>query len=369
MMRRDTAIPALLFLLLSAIVFRNRRAWVCLAVAAGVMIVPLGLIVLFHPEPLALGITHASPGRGAIGIRRTLTRLDKFEFLFDGGWSTILLGLTALGAACSAVLKPRFAGPVIAVGALVSGLALVVKMLDPYLVSNQNIFAFCPLAIWGLCLPITIAMRSQPAMPSVTRLHRIKEAVDDHPVESILWALAVGGPLVVALSEYDSGGAQWGPRYLLFAFPILVLLSLKAREHILSSKALRGTRLINYSFVAVIGLSVLLQAFSLLALDVQKGLSAKTASAVARSGAQVTVSASPIIDVLAPTYAGHEYLYAPTQRDLVTLMTRLRGTGIHTVAVLCEPIHSCHWDAFAGWSHGPKRILNHKVGLAVYSPS
>ena len=360
MMRRDTAIPAVVFLVLTAVLCRRRQAWTAILLAGAMMVLPLACIVLLHPEPLALGITHASPGRGAIGIRKSLTRLDRFEFLFDGGWATLLLAGVLIGATIAAMRRSRVVMPIVVIGGFVAGVALTAKMLDPYLVSNQNLFAFCPLALWGLCLPL---MWRYPNRSSIST-RSLLAFVEAHSLEVLLWGLALLGPVAVVLMEYDSGGAQWGPRYLLFAFPLLVLLALSMRQRLNDAG---GKRLVNYGFVGMLGFSILLQCAGLMALTIQKDLSSRAAAAVARTHVGTVVSASPIIDVLAPSYRSHRYLYAPTQGQLVTLMGRLHSTGTERTVVMCEPLSHCHWNAYPGWEHGPERIVSHKVGIAVYS--
>ena len=366
-----------------AVVTRRRRVLVNILVAAAALILPLGLILALHLEPLALGLTHASPGRAGIGVRQGLTRLDKLEFLLTGGWATGAVALT-LAPACPPPPRPGLVAPVTAVGSFVCGLALVFVMLGNYTFSNENLVAFCPLALWGLLLPLIPSPYSRAAGSTTAdpatgssgpraafwelKLRPAPGRISGGSAgTALLWLVAVGGtPAVVTLAA-DSGGAQWGPRYVLFAFPLLILLALKARERMLALG--HQLRLINYAFVGVLALSFLLQGLGLFALSVKQDLAARANAAVASTGTRVVVSAFPVIDVLAPTYESHRYLYAPTHSDLVTLMSRLRAGGVGRLTLLCDPINPCAWNGYAGWSHGRIKRVRHIVRFAVYTAS
>ena len=328
MMRRDTMIPAVIFLALLPVLLRRRDAFVAAAMAFAVLVVPIGLILLLHPEPLAVGLTHASPGRAGLGVRSGLTALDKIEFLVSGGWATGLAAVLCGAGLAARRLSASLVTPIVAVGSMIVGLALALTALvGAHTLSDENILAFCPLALWGLLLPLT-----SPASTGHSGARNEGWGVwrwrPREPVAVLVWALAIVGAVAVSVTASDSGGTQWGPRYLLFAFPLLALLALKARERMVAAASGPARlRLINYSFVGILGLSVLLQCLGLCGLQDKQDLVARVSAAVATTHASVVVSAYPVIDELAPTYETSRYLYAPTQSDLDQLMRQLRSTG------------------------------------------
>lgn len=358
LMRRDTLIPALLFLGLLPLVIRRRRVVPLCGLAAVFFLVPIGAILLLHPQPLALGLTHATPGRAGVGVTQGLSKLDKLRFLLSGGWASGLVGGLLAGVAASHRWAPRVTIPLLAAGSLAAGLALAAVMLTGYSFSNENVLAFSPLAIWGLALPLIGWERRGEEGAGSTVIN----------VSVLLWLLAVLGCVAVVMMAYDSGGAQWGPRYLLFSFPPLILLALKARERMVSAAGSPGIgRTVNYSFVGLLALSLLLQGLGLFALSVKQNLAARADRAIAATRADLVVSAFPVIDVLAPTYESHTYLYAPTERELQALMARLRAAGRHRLVLLCDPVNPCRWNGYSGWTHGQVTIIKHAIRFAVYT--
>jgi hypothetical protein len=385
LMRRDTLVPALVALVLLPL-FIRRREMILSCLAAGVcLVLPIGAILLLHPEPLAVGLTHASPGRAAIGIRSGLTTLSKLEFLLTGGIATAAVIALAIILVVLRFRKPALVTPILAVGSILTGIGLVVATLTSYTFSNENILAFCPFAMWGVMAPLTMtaSLKTSTITSAVSRWFRelwvallsvLHRPTGEQPLPAItpanltpaIWTIAVVATLGVVEAASDSGGAQWGPRYLLFAFPLLALLAMKARQNMLESRPGR-TRVVNYSFALVLAVSILLQCLGLFALHVKQDLAAQTDQAIARTHTHLVVSAFPVIDVLAPTYESNDYLYAPTQSDLVTLMRRLRADGHTRLVMLCDTVDRCTWTGYAGWRHARVHTVKDIAKFAVFT--
>jgi hypothetical protein len=337
LMRRETAIPATLLLVLVPLVsLRRRTTMTCLFAAAGFAL-PLGAIVLLHPEPLLLGLTHASPGRAGTGVGHAAGTLQKFEWIASGGYATGMLAAGTVLLVLARRFRPGLTPAIFAAGSFVAGLALVIQLLSNFTYANDNPLAFCPLAIWGfwsvIVLPVERASRQ---------------------IVIALWVLLAASTIVIAIAMYDYGGAQWGPRYLLFVFPILLVLAFRTRQELIS--AFQGAvhqRMINHSFATLLLMSVLLQGLGLLDLSVKQSEAARADAGYARVHASVVVSPWPKIDVLAPFYGHATLLYAATQPALDRLMSTLRHRGFHSVMMLCDPV--CDRTAYPGWSNSRRR--------------
>ena len=349
LMRRETAVPALLAIVITVAAFRSRQALEVCLLAGCTLCLPILLILQLHPEPLAVGLTHASPGRASVGVNHSLTKLNKLEFLAWGGPATALFFAITATVLALRRFKPAWAIPFAAISSVVVGLALAASMLFGYTWSDENVLAFCPLAIWGVWSLIFVTWSRKDAI-----------------VEVVLWVIGVVGAISVGVLAFDDGGSQWGPRYLLFAFPIMVLLALKGRQRMLEPEGPVGRRAVNYGFMFVLATSVFLQLLSLKVLTLAHGVAATDDRRIAALHSNVVVSSWPVIDVLAPTYERNTYLYAPTQADMVALMHRLRERHTHRLVMLCEPAKPCRWNGYVGWDHSRIRKVPHSVLYTVY---
>src|SRR5579884_1712202 len=215
LMRRDMAIPAIVSLLVLAAFYRDRRFLALVSTAGLTLCLPAAAIILLHPQPLALGLTHASPGRTAIGVTPSVSKLQKLQWLTSGGYANVVLLLLTGLLMLLWRLRRRLFLPAFAVGSILLTITYGAHLLTHFGFAYDNPLAFSPLAIWALWGSIF--------------LFRGDECRDARALSVI----AVLGILAIDLLAYDSGGAQWGPRYFLFSFPLLVLLAVRAREVLL----------------------------------------------------------------------------------------------------------------------------------------
>ncbi len=351
-MRRDVLLPAAVALIIVPLVFSNRRNAGVSVVAAMTTFLPISLVLLLHPEPLAFGLTHLAPGRGGIGIKAGVTMIEKLEWLTRGSYGTLIFALSTLALLQARRFRPSWLPVIAAVGALVTGIALIAELMTHFTFADENPLTFCPLAVLGIW--------------AVLFLPKVRE---EQRTVMALWSVAAFGTLAVIFAEYDSGGAQWGPRYLLFVFPLLVLLALRARQELLSG--LRGAlrhRIFNYSFVVILALSFFMQGLGVTELLVKQELAATTITRIEKLRPHVIVSASSLIDMLAPMYSDHSMLYASSQQDLTKLMHRIRMKRLaQSVTMVCDPRIGCRWNGYSGWSHTRVGRVKNSLSYAVYT--
>ncbi|HEV3312159.1 MAG TPA: DUF4386 family protein [Chloroflexota bacterium] len=350
-MRRETIIPAGIALLMVPLLFRNRHAVVTAAAAFGALAAPLVVVMLLHPQPLTVGLTHASPGRAAVGVTAGVSKLHKLQWLLAGGYATGIFALFTGLLLAARRFRPRWMPVIFATGGIFSSIAFIFELLTHYTFADENPLAFCPLALWG-----------------IWSVFFVKKDAPARDLQILLWIIATAGAGAIALIAYDDGGAQWGPRYLLFAFPLLILLAFRARQTILDG-AHGGVmrRVIGYGFVGVVSLSVFLQGLSLLGLEVKQNLAATAITRVEALHPGVVVSAVPVIDVFAPYYYSGLYLYAPAPGALNHLMGTLRSEGYHRVVMLCDPVDPCSWNGYPGWRHERVHSVHHIVRYALFT--
>jgi hypothetical protein len=354
LMRREMIIPSVLLLILLPLVFRSPPAVSASAAAALVLLVPLFAIVKLGPQPLALSLTHASPGRAGIltggSGSAAPSHIARLRWLTSGSFATGLLVAVTGVLLLLRLRRPNLLPVAMAAGAVVVGLAYVVQLSLHYTWTNENPLAFCPLLLLGLWLPVLLDRRDP----------RLRE-------QTLLWLMSCLGALAVVWVAADYGGGQWGPRYLLYVFPLLIPLALKARQvMLLLASGGRQTRMINYSLILLVTCSVGLQSIGIMAIVTGKREWAQTAAVIATRPGQVVLSTGdPSIDSIASIYNRKTLLWASTVPELRSLMATLRRHALGRVTFVCGPRVSCHWNAFPGWRHGRIRRSNF-VRYATY---
>jgi hypothetical protein len=336
LMRRETLIPAALGLVVVPLAFRQKAALMQAGIVAAAFLVPLGIIFGLHPEPLVLGLTHASPGRAGIAPGASSSKLRRLEWLTTGGYATVLFVLCTVALTVIRWLRSSWLPVALSLCTVVAGIGFVAQLFSHYTLADLNPLAFCPLAIWGLWgMLIPVGDRSRTAVTAI-------------------WGTCVGGAAVTAVLASDSGGAQWGPRYLLFAFPLLIVLAFKAREEARWRATGRyEKRAVEFSFVGVLALSILLQGAGVLAIAKGKQDLSRAQDAIGRLHPRVVVSRDLSIDNLAPLAGSKTLLFAPNQSDFTTLMALLLSHGSRNVILICAESTRCQWTSPSGWSHGP----------------
>jgi hypothetical protein len=352
LMRREVVIPAVVALLLIPILFRRRDVLVMAGIAAATFLIPLGIIYELHPQPLVLGLTHASPGRAGISPGATSSRLRRLEWLTSGGYATALFALCTAFLVGIRQLKRKWLPTAVALCSVAVGLTFVIQLFSHYTWSNLNPLAFCPLAVWGLWAALFVPPRG--------------------PARNLflaVWGLVVAGAVGTTIMAADFGGAQWGPRYLLFVFPLLILLAFVARQEMRQTAT--GTvekRAVEFSFVGVLALSILLQGAGVMAIVKAKQELSASQAAVAQLQPRIVASADVSIDGLAPLVPNKMLLFAPSRGEFPKLLAAIRRSGARSVIVICGPTFKCQWNGYAGWSHGPIRTKNRRIfRYAVYT--
>lgn len=316
------------------------------------LVIPLGIIWLLHPEPLILGLTHASPGRAGVAPGATASHLRRIEWLTAGGYATgLLIAITGL----LVLVRFRRSGwlvPMFALGSVAVAGAYTVQLLTNAGEATDNPLAFSPLCLWGvwslLCTP----------------------ASRRHATQWALWAIGLGGSGAVILAAYDYGGA-WGARYILFVFPLLVALAFLARQDLKGMAAgwIQG-RMVEYSFILLLVVGTLLQGIGIMAVAVGKQQVTTAENRIAALPTRTIVSDDPTVAALAPLYSRRTILFASNQGSLDRLMGLLRRRGTSPVAVVCGPRLyeqfkvKCTWS-YSGWSHDAVRH-GKLLGYALY---
>ena len=113
------------------------------------MCLPLGLIYELHPQPLALGLTHASPGRAGV-ISGSYSHFHRLSWLTHGSWATALFVFFTV-VSCGVPAAPAQAVSChLRIASLTVGIGFVVQLFSHFSWTDLNPMAFCPLAIWGV---------------------------------------------------------------------------------------------------------------------------------------------------------------------------------------------------------------------------
>ena len=166
----------------------------------------------------------------------------------------------------------------------------------------------------------------------------------------------------------DYGAGQWGPRYLLFVFPLLILLAFRAAQEMRKTAVGSfATHAFGLSFGGLLVFSILMQGVGLGAIVTGKRELSQAQVAIAHLRPRVVVSSDSSVGELAPLAAQKSLLFAPGAGELSVLMTKLRQEGRKGVVVICAPPAKCQWNGFRGWAHGPIVSRDRKVfQYAVY---
>ncbi|GEM_PF-5892065 len=332
LMRREMLIASVLVLVLSAMLGLDRRKPLAIGLAGLAFLLPVGAIMLLHPEPLALGLSHASPGRAPISTTgHAAGRLAHLEWLTAGGIATG--GLVLLSALIGLIGRFRRSWllPAVTLGALALALLYAGNLLSHYSWTNDNPLAYAPLLIWALWSPLILA-RSRLSVA--------------------LWLLMFCGAAATMLFAFDYGGAQWGPRYLLFVFPIGIILALLCRRELLTLAANGASRrLVTYSFAVLLALSLGLQAIGVMALVTGKRDWSASAQTIAALSPHTVVSVGdPSVDSLVSNLPQKAVLWAQTPGDLDDLIRLLSRHGTRSLIFVCGPRTICDWGAWHGWT-------------------
>jgi hypothetical protein len=337
MMRRETVIVAVVSIAVLAILFPSRRIVLALGTAFVVMCVPLGLIYELQPQPLALGLTHSSSGRAGV-TSGSYTHFHRLSWLTHGSWATALFVLCTASLALVRRLRPRLLPAAFVVASLAVGIGFVVQLFSHFSWTDLNPMAFCPLAVWGVWSLLLLKRDGFQRM------------------ELAVWAVMLVSTVAIVYEAYDYGDSQWGPRYLLFAFPLLILLAIRARQDLRDRVSTPGqTRLVEYGFIGLFSISVLLQCVGITLAASDKAHLNADMNAISRLPASVIVAGDGSVPQLAPLAANDTLLFAmPHQYSLRHLMSLVARDGVTAVTMTCAanlPKKHCHWDGYAGWTH------------------
>jgi hypothetical protein len=337
MTRRETIIVAVLSIAVLAILFPSRRIVTALGAAFLIMCLPLGLIYELNPQPLVLGLTHSSSGRAGV-TSGSYTHFHRLSWLTHGSWATALFVLLTAGLTVVRRLRPRLLPAAFVIASLAVGIGFVVQLFSHFSWTDLNPMAFCPLAVWGVWSLLLLKRDGFQRM------------------ELAVWTLMLVSTVAIVYEAYDYGDSQWGPRYLLFAFPLLILLAIRARQDLRDRVSSPGqTRLVEYGFIGLFSISVLLQCVGISLAASDKARLNADMNAISRLPASVIVAGDGSVPQLAPLAANHTLLFAmPHQYSLGHLMALVARDGVTAVTMTCAanlPKKHCHWDGYAGWTH------------------
>jgi len=350
LMRRDMAIPAIVSLLVLAAFYRDRRFLALVSTAGLTLCLPAAAIILLHPQPLALGLTHASPGRAPIAGGATASKLHRLQWLSYGGFATGLLILTSGVVLVTRLWKPRLLGLAIALCSVAVAAAYTVYLFGHFTYAAENPLPYCPIALWGVW--------------SIFQVKRSNGEGRAHVILSLTACLGVVG-IVLAASDY--GGPQWGPRYLLFVFPLLILLAFRLRQELRSEEVGPvARRAAEYAFIALLALSCLIQMGGILSMAVSKREVGQVQRLVSHASPSVVVAADPSINSLAPLQPRKRLLFAGNPPEMAGVLRLLTESHLRAFVLVCGPGHHCPWN-LSGWHHGPiDRRDRHILSFAVY---
>ena len=361
LMRRELVIACMAAIAVTAIISRERSTAIRCAVALLLVCTIIGSIFVVDPQPLALGITHAHAGRAGIAPGQSSSYLRRIQWLTAGDWASVLLVVTTVILMVARRVKPVFLAPIFALSSVLMATAYAVFMLGHTGDANDNPLSFCPLALWGLW--------------SILCIPKGESNSKSRQVQRILVGVAIIGSCLTVLASYDFGGA-WGTRYILFVYPVLILLAFVARQDLLSLSASSvSKRVVEYSFVCIFALSVLTQAIGFMAIPLEKDFVASAMTKIGNVNAPYIVSDDPNVSILVPLAGTRTILYASNRKSLSNLMSLLASKGVSRVVVTCGPRlkqqfqMSCPWNGFTGWKHG---WIHHgpllSFGLYTHSP-
>ena len=190
--------------------------------------------------------------------------------------------------------------PALALCSPIVSLIFVIQLFSHYTWSNLNPLAFCPLAVWGVWSILVLPAKDEGRAAFLA-----------------IWSLCLTGAAATVFVATDYGAGQWGPRYLLFVFPLLILLAFRSVQE-MRKKAVGSfaKHALGLSFGGLLVFSILMQGVGLGAIVTGKRELSQAQNAIAHLRPRFVVSSDSSVGELAPLAAKKTLLFAPDPGDL-----------------------------------------------------
>ena len=242
--------------------------------------------------------------------------------------------LTAL-ALVFAVWKRSAATQLVVAHAIVAGLIVMAGILPLWRSGFGGLSTFYAYRVTSLVYtwPFAIALVYVALLPRA------------QPLNPVARYLAIAGALIVAAAiavTPSDGGAQWGPRYLLPAAPLLAVLAPLAQVPIFRLSSARG-REVRWMTRAVIAVSFLMQVNGLVYLADAKRVNARitrTTEQLALPGEVVITDLGWYLQVIGTLYDTRRPLLAASRDHVERIAAAAAGKGFERVAVVVSPPHT-----------------------------
>jgi hypothetical protein len=186
-------------------------------------------------------------------------------------------------------------------------------------------------------------------------------AIGNRRGAAFLWTVAAVDVVLVLLTAPNDGGAQWGPRYLLFAYVPLAILAADvlaragAAGEAKPARHAKGTGRTGLRLWAGLGAAVAFVAISawtsrssyrtLRGTKAEYGRLVDALAASVPSGAYVVTDVWWLDQVAAASAARVQFLYADNDREAATLMAAMQAASARFIRVTNSTSPRVHsWD-------------------------
>lgn len=282
---------------------------------------PLGTV--YAPELFAYGVPDRYPfvPDGRVAFTRTdiigmftvgVRSRDPFTF------TAIIMSIFALLAIVFALKVPRWRKKPMLLGGLT--LSLGAYSLWLALMSKSSFAGLLPVLP---LLPLALAVvRREPGASLADRVYRFIFTA------TILFITAM------VLIFPAAGGAQWGTRYMLPAYPLLILLACYSYEHYAATVPTSLRLPLRHLFAGLIVLSFVVQAAGIRILFLSHQELYETRDIVERMPTNVILTSDPYFQSYLTSMSTHQFLYVDSEADIRKLAPRLVEEDITRIAII-----------------------------------
>lgn len=220
-------------------------------------------------------------------------------------------------------------------------------------------------SLWGLVAwqePITGLLSTFPLLPlGLTYVKKRKAKPPGYHVYHFVFSV-VGFFLLLTLALWPSfGGDQWGSRYLLPAYPLLLFLAFYTYEAYIAQLKRPLQPILQLLTAALLILSIGLQLVGLRHLYVNQPENVTMRNAIQALPAQIILTNHPFLPSLMSSVEGKIFMYVDNNHDLVTLIPKFAERGYDRVAIL--PLEASQLSL----SEQIEDVTVRQIGPAVYA--
>jgi hypothetical protein len=354
---REEAWIAALALLVARVAIDARaavRTVVTVSVAMGVVFlasVPFNWLIWGSPAPIHF--TSEIVKGASFVVQRTIA-IE--AMLMPSEAAPAFAALTAL-TLVFAVWKRSAATQLVVAHAIVAGLIVLAGILPLWRSGFGGLSTFYAYRVTSAVYtwPFLIALVYVALLPREGRLQPVARY------------LAIAGAIIVALATIvtpSDGGAQWGPRYLLPAAPLLAVIAPLALTPIFSISAARR-REVRWITAAVIGVSVLIQVNGLVYLTDVKQINARitrTTAQLALPGDVVITDLGWYLQLIGTLYDTRRPVLAWTRDHVEPIAAAAAAKGFPRLAIVASPPHTSYVPPEVLREPGTGEVLYVRVG-------